>query len=97
MTALHITGESKRRAPEETKALALEAVRKLLASTSMSRWAACQEVARHIPYSATTIQRWCDDAEVRRDPESDRVRELKAQLAVMRELNQRMTRKEQDF
>lgn len=93
MTAVH----HPRRATPEVRDAALDAVRVALRTTSMTRWAACVEVARHIPYAASTVQKWCDEAEVRRDSDSDRVRELEERLAVARTINQRTTGAEADF
>ncbi|MGC5027997.1 hypothetical protein ACLQ3K_24850 [Tsukamurella sp. DT100] len=84
-------------ATAEIRDAALATVREMLQDASMTRWAACVEVSRHIPYAASTVQKWCVEAEIGRDAESDRVRELEAKLKVARLINKHTTGAEADF
>lgn len=86
------------RASAELKAATCAHVQQLLDNTSMSRWAAVKEASRHIPFSVNTVVRWCDEAGVDRDPESDQLRELHAKVDAAAEFNRRMTTKQEvDF
>ena len=91
VTMFESANPERRPASPTLKKLAVEAVQKLLNSTSMSMWAATNMVAPHVGRHPNSIRRWCESAGVNRESALDPLRqEYERQIDVIRGLNQEM-------
>ena len=81
--------------PPEVQQVAIDAVIKLLETTTMSLSAAAADVANSIGAGTTTVMRWCHREGVGRSP-SDIEREYEARFDTLREINQRLAEKVRD-